>query len=169
MKKNTHHEVIIQAEYQAVYHFVLSFTKSTEIAQDITQETFFKAIKSYSTFRGDSSLYTWLCSIAKNLWINQCKKEQRECILFDDVATSSDLEEKIVDRDSAFAIHQILHTMKEPYKEVFTLRTFGELSFAEISRLFGKTESWARVTYYRSRKMITSQLERNGEDYENSF
>lgn len=157
---------ILCAEYEAVFHYVLSLCRNTTQAQDITQETFLKAMKSSDKFAGDSSLYTWLCAIAKNQWINSCKKQQRET-LSDDVSMLSEgesksVEQQVADRDSAFRIHILLHRLPEPYKEVFSLRVFGQLPFADIASLFSKTESWARVTYYRARKMIVEQMEGDG-------
>jgi len=63
-----------------------------------------------------------------------------------------------MNEEDAFAVHQFLHSMKEPYKEVFSLRTFGELSFEKIGRLFGKSAGWARVTFYRARKQILEYM-----------
>ena len=73
--------------------------------------------------------------------------------------SNSNLEESIFDKETAFAIHKILHELDEPYKEVFSLRTFGELSFKQIAELFGKTETWARVTYHRARLKIKEELQ----------
>lgn len=155
-------EEALAAEYEAVYRYVLSLCRDNTTAQDITQETFLKAMKSASQFQGASSLYTWLCAIAKNQWLNLCRTDSRE-IQFTDPAhletvTDSNLEEKLIERDTAMQIHGIIHNLQEPYKEVFSLRVFGQLSFLEIAHLFGKTESWARVTHHRARKMINEKM-----------
>ncbi len=157
---------ILCAEYEAVYRYALTFCKSEAEAQDITQETFLKALKASKNFKGDSSLYTWLCTIAKNLWINRVKKYSRE-ISSDEVAengkkSDSLVEEYVSEKEASFLIHKILHEMNEPYKEVFSLRVFGQLSFSEIAKLFSKTESWARVTYHRARKIINEELRKDG-------
>ncbi|WP_322180766.1 RNA polymerase sigma factor [Neglectibacter caecimuris] len=158
-------EQALCAEYEAVYRYVLSLCRTESEAQDITQETFLKALKAKS-FSGGSSLYTWLCAIGKNLWRNRCGKLGREVssegweqALPD---PSAAMEQRVADRETSFQLHRILHELKEPYKEVFSLRTFGQLSFGEIARLFSKTESWARVTYYRARKMIQETLRKEG-------
>lgn len=101
-----------------------------------------------------------VCAIAKNHRLNLCKAGNREMPLTAPVsheaATGSTLEEKLIEKDTAMQIHGILHNLQEPYKEVFSLRVFGQLSFQEIAHLFGKTESWARVTYHRARKRISN-------------
>lgn len=157
---------ILSAEYDALYYYVLSLCRNEATAQDVTQETFLSAIKASDKFKGESSLYTWLCSIAKRQLINRYKKEKRELPAedFSDISPESEKspEELISDKDTAMYIHRILHSMNEPYKEVFSLRVFGQLSFADISKLFIKTESWARVTYHRAAKMIKEKLREEG-------
>ncbi len=158
-------EEVLCAEYEAVYRYALTLCRSESDAQDVTQETFLKAMRSSSGFRGDSSLYTWLCAIARNLWLNRCKKKRREVAsekIPDLPQSAPPVEQAMLQRETALEIHAILHGMSEPYKEVFTLRVFGQLSFAEIAKLFSKTESWARVTYHRARKMIGEQLSKEG-------
>lgn len=155
-------EEALAAEYEAVYRYVLLLCRNDTTAQDITQETFLKAMRSAVQFQGNSSLYTWLCAIAKNHWLNLCKAGSREMQLTDsayhEAATGFTLEEKLIEKDTAMQIHGILHNLQEPYKEVFSLRVFGQLSFQEIAHLFGKTESWARVTHHRARKMISDKM-----------
>lgn len=151
----------VYAEYfSKVYKFTLTLTHDASLAEEITQEAFFKALKNIDSFRGGCRIDTWLCQIAKNTFYSLAGKRHIEINAPPDVAISAeDIEQKFADRDTALAIHRILHRMREPYKEVFTLRTFGELSFAQIAALFDKTESWARVTYHRARLMIKEELE----------
>lgn len=155
-------EEALAAEYEAVYRYVLSLCRNDSTAQDITQEAFLKAMRSASQFQGNSSLYTWLCAIAKNHWLNLCKAEDKELPLFDsatlETAHEGSLEDRLIEKDAAMQIHEILHNLPEPYKEIFSLRVFGQLSFHEIARLFGKTENWARVTHHRARKMIQEKM-----------
>lgn len=156
----------LSAEYEAVYHYILALCRNETLAQDITQETFLKAIRSSDKFKGESSLYTWLCAIAKRQLINRYKKDGREIPTDDFSGTlpknEKSFEELISDKDMAMHIHRVLHQMEEPYKEVFSLRVFGQLSFADIAKLFAKTESWARVTYHRARKAINEVLRKEG-------
>lgn len=151
----------VYAEYFAkVYKFTLTLAQDPSLAEEITQEAFFKALKNIDSFRGGCRIDTWLCQIAKNTFYSLASKRHIEINAPPDVAISAeDIEQKFADRDTALAIHRILHQLREPYKEVFSLRTFGELSFAQIAALFDKTESWARVTYHRARLMIKEELE----------
>ena len=151
-------EEVLCAEYEAVYHYVWMLCGNAADAQDITQEAFLHAMKRLDQFAGKSSLYTWLCAIAKHIWLNQCKKRKKEILpeYVEEICGDEriSLEQQIADKDAAMEIHRALHTLQEPYKEVFSLRVFGELSFGEIAGLFQKSESWARVTYHRAKKMI---------------
>lgn len=157
-------EEVLCGEYEAVYRYVLALCHQETEAQDITQETFLKAMKGADRFGGDSSLYTWLCAIAKHEWLNRCKRASREVASnqLEKPDMGPLLEQQALEKDTAMQIHRVLHELKEPYKEVFSLRVFGQLSFSEIGGLFSKTESWARVTYHRARKQISAELRKEG-------
>ena len=143
--------------FMGVYKYVLSLCREPQLAEEITQETFFKAMKNLDGFRGQCRLFVWLCQIAKNTYFSHQRKNSTS---FDtEPETSPSVEEAILQKETAFEIHQILHHLPEPYKEVFSLRVFGELSFKQIGILFGKTENWARVTYYRARVKIKEELQ----------
>lgn len=150
------YQKIYSLYFQDVYKYLLSLCRDPVLAEEITQETFFKALKSLDSFQGQCKLYVWLCQIAKNTYFSYIKKH-RETEL--EESTDDFLEEAFFEKETAFEIHRILHTMSEPYKEVFSLRVFGELSFQQIGALFGKTENWARVTYHRARLKIKEELE----------
>ena len=156
-------DAFFKAEYEAVYRYVLSLCRNETEAGDITQDTFLKAMQAKEGFLGNSSVYTWLCAIAKNIWLEKIRKQNRLVPMDVDMhEDSGSLEEKIVNEDIAMQVHKFLHTMEEPYKEVFSLRVFSQLSFAKIADLFGKTESWARVTYHRARKRIIEKMRKDG-------
>ena len=150
----------IYAEYfSEVYKFTLTLCGDAALAEEITQETFFKALKSIDSFQGNCKLSTWLCKIAKNTFYSYTKKQNRQTELsLEGLVSEESLEQRFADKETAYAIHEALHKLHEPYKEVFWLRTFGELSYAQIAALFGKTESWARVTYYRAKILIQEEL-----------
>ena len=143
--------------FKDVYKYALSLSRDPNIAEEITQETFFKALKNIDSFRGQCRLYVWLCQIAKNTYITWAKKQSRASPV--EVAVEESLEDHLLTKESAFEIHKALHRLSEPYKEVFSLRVFGELSFSQIGELFGKTESWARVTYHRARLKIKEEMQ----------
>ena len=146
--------------FRDVYRYALSLCRNEAVAEEITQETFFKALSKLDSFDGKCKVSVWLCQIAKNTYISMCRKDKHldsdtnTALLPDD----GSIEENLFERETAFTIHRILHTLEEPYKEVFSLRTFGELTFKQIAELFGKTQTWARVTYHRARLKIKEEL-----------
>ncbi len=144
-----------------VFSYVMTLTANSDDAMEITQETFFRAISTDHPFRGESESYTWLCAIAKNLFIDEKRRDARfeDASLEEQPDTKKSFEKSLMDADTSIRIHRLLHVMEEPYKEVFQLRIFGELSFKEIGSVFGKTETWARVTYHRARIMIKERME----------
>lgn len=150
-------ETLYRAHYRMVYSYALSLTHSAPVAEDLTQEAFLRCIRGANRFRGECSESTWLCQAVKHLWIDRLRKEGRLTPL-EEAASEDCFEERLADEDSALAIHRALHALPEPYKEVFSLRVFGELPFARIAALFGRTESWARVTYSRAREKIRQRL-----------
>lgn len=156
-------EKIYDKYYMDVYRFVIALSKDPHVAEDVTQETFIKAMKGIEKFKGDCDIRVWLCQIAKNTFYTYAKKHQRENTDFEEVMLSApsdcDFVKDTIDKEQSIKIHKILHSMSEPYKEVFTLRVFGELSFKDIATIHGKTESWARVTYHRARVLIMNEME----------
>ena len=145
-----------------VYSYVLNLVKNPSAAEEITQNTFMKAMSAKASYKGQSSEYTWLCAIAKNLCMDYFRAEEKTAKLTDineSLADHRRMEDDFVTRESSFTIHKILHNLEEPYKEVFELRVFGELSFAEIAEIFSRTESWARVTYHRAKLKIKERLD----------
>ncbi|MDY4975454.1 MAG: sigma-70 family RNA polymerase sigma factor [Clostridia bacterium] len=146
--------------FSEIYKFVLSLCQNPALAEEITQETFFKALKNIDRFKGNCKLSTWLCNIAKNTVYSHAKKQNKQVDYpLEMLLSQENIEEQFSDRETADAIHKVLHKLKEPYKEVFWLRVFGELSFSQIGALFDKTESWARVTYYRAKVLIKEELQ----------
>ena len=152
-------EKLYNAYFMKIYSFVLLLVKNPDLAEEIAQETFFKALKANKQFKGKSSEYTWLCAIAKNIAYDVLKKHKKHEMLGDDVPDELDFRQEIENKETAFWIHECLHNLEEPYKEVFQLRVFGELSFADIGKIFHKTESWARVTYHRARLKLQEKMQ----------
>lgn len=144
-----------------VYKFLLKLSGSKSVAEDLTQETFYKAMLSIDKFKGNCKLYVWLCQIAKNEYINYCKKSERKNKSLETTSDkdSKDYFEQIYDTQQSKQIHKALHIIGEPYKEVFSLRVFAELSFKDIAELFNKSDSWARVTFFRAKQKIIELIE----------
>ena len=155
------YEKLYRSYYMQVYSFAVSLTRNRDQAEEITQNTFFKAITSDAKYKGKSNELTWLCSIAKNLYYDELRKSKRITDMSEtlELVSEQDTAQSIEDADTAFRIHIILHSLDEPYKEVFQLRVFGELSFSQIAAIFGKTEAWARVTYHRAKLKIQERME----------
>lgn len=142
-----------------VFSYVMTLARDRHQAEEITQETFFRAFSKLNEFRGDSDEVTWLCAIAKNLYGDELRKRARVGGLPEEAPSGEKgLEQTAVERDASFRIHMALHALEEPYREVFELRVFGELSFAQIGSIFQKTENWARVTFHRARARLKERM-----------
>ena len=155
-------EEIYYRYFRDVFRYIRSFTPDEITSEEVTQETFVKALKSLHQFDGKKDIRAWLFTIAKNTYYTYCKRQKifREHEPREELSDpQSDLTERFADEETAFRIHQYLHEMKEPYKEVFSLRVFGELSFEKIALLFGKSPSWARVVFYRAKMQIREYME----------
>lgn len=152
-------EKIYADYYDTIFQYILSLCRDEVLAEEITQEAFFKALKSIDTFRGECKLSVWLCQIAKNTFCTVSKHQQRQVDYpLELIPSDESIDNALCEKEAAFQIHKLLHALDEPYKEVFWMRTFGELSFRNIAVLFGKTESWARVTYHRAKMKIKEDL-----------
>lgn len=153
-------EKIYTEHFSDVYKYVLALCRDETIAEEVAQETFFKAMQHIDKFNGTCKLYVWLCQIAKNTYFSLCKKQKRiiSDMYVEQPDTVNHLESDYFDKDTAKRLHISLHNLNEPYKEVFTLRVFGELPFSQIGELFGKTDSWARLIFYRARKQLQEAM-----------
>ena len=155
-------EAIYEAHFRDVYRFLLGLTENGPLAEELCQETFFKALKAARRFDGSQDARAWLFTIARNCFYSHCRKQKRAVSqeeLPQELSQDVPVEDQLVDEETAFQIHRLLHAMAEPYKEVFTLRVFGELPFEKIGRLFGKSAGWARVTFYRAKLQIIQCME----------
>ena len=153
-------EEIYAKYYQSIYYYLLSLTKNSNLAEEITQETFYKALKNIKKYNSTYSMFTWLCSIARNTYYSLYQKNKNLLELDNDIEDNTqDIINKIIDNETNKELLKIIHNLEEPYKEVFTLRVYGDLAFKEIGEIFNKTESWARVTYYRSKLKIKEKLD----------
>ena len=150
-------DLIYKQYFRDVFLYLRSLSANEDIAEEIAQETFAKALKAIDSYDGQKDIRAWLFTIAKNTYFTACKRQN----LFSGEEPSENIAapqsvfvEQMMDEECAFQIH-----MKEPYKEVFTLRVFGELPFDKISKLFGKSPSWARVVFYRAKTQIKEYME----------
>ena len=158
-------ERVYRDYFDPVYRYALALTRDVHAAEELTQETFFKAMQGIDGFRGDCGVKTWLCGIAKNTFLSEKRRKRPEAL--DDLPEQADdsegPESLALDRDESRRLHRILHELPEPYKEVFSLRVFGQLSFRDIGELFGKTDNWACVVYHRARTRLKEALQEETE------
>lgn len=157
----TEFEHIYRTYFRDVELYLLALCKDVHLAEELTAQVFLQAMEALPKFRGGCDIRTWLCSIGRNCYVSYLRKK-RPSVCVDEVVAvdmTQNLEEQILDKSQVMAIHKVLHTLPEPYKEVFSLRVFGQLSFTDIGELFGKTQNWACVTYHRAKQKIREVLE----------
>lgn len=152
-------EQLYRAHYGFIYKFLLSLCRDASLAEELTQETFFRAYINLRRLRKENSAAVWLCSIARNLyyaWYNEHKK-----LLPLDAGTEAaapDMAEAVETKALSAQAMECLLQLEPPYREVFELYVFGGVPLGEISQLFGKSESWARVTFYRAKQQIMERM-----------
>lgn len=154
-------EDLYKNNYNIVYGYLLTLSKNQAVAEELTSNVFYKAVTHIDSFDGTCKISSWLCQIAKNEYFkyyNKNKKFAEYDRESEQVVAECDVEKMFIDRELALQIHRLLHKLDEPYKEVFVLRVFAELSFAEIGDVFEKSESWARVTFHRAKVKIITQM-----------
>ena len=156
----------IYKEYaEMIYRFLLRMCHDEYLAEDLMQDTFLKAIEKINTFDMRCKLSTWLCQIAKNTYFDYLRKQQKQddMQLQEETLTETEVstEELLMSAEGVREIHKMIHGLSEPYKEVFLLRYYANLSYQEIGNMFNKTEVWGRVTYLRSKEMLIRMIENN--------
>ncbi|MCI8582815.1 MAG: RNA polymerase sigma factor [Dorea sp.] len=164
-------EEIYITYFRDIYLFILAMSKDAQIAEEITQETFFKALKNIDKFGHICSVKTWLCQIGKNTYLSYLEKQKhfaredwKDVLENDrDGKDGRSPEALFLKKEEVLSLYKVLEVLREPYKEVFTLRIFGDLSFREIGEIFGRREGWARVTYHRAKLKIQETVRREEE------
>ena len=151
---------IYEQHANEVYRFLLRLTGDEYLAEDFTQDCFLKAYKNLNKYNGNCKFSVWLCQIAKNSYFDYCKKKSN-LPLDENIIDLYNIEDNLCKKETSAEIHKILHSLEEPYKEVFTLKVFSELSYKDISDLFGKSENWSRVVFFRAKTKIIEKLSIN--------
>ena len=151
-------EKIYEEYFETVNKYLFCLTHNNDISEELTQETFYKAVKKIDTYKGECKMSVWLCQIAKNLWYDQCRKNKKfvnteESDLLN-VQALNTLEEQIILNDEKISLYKKMQCLDEKTREVMYLRITGELSFKEIGIILNKTENWARVTFYRAKNQL---------------
>ena len=155
-------EMVFRENNQFVFRFLMKLCGDVSLAEELTQETFFRAYMNLSALRNEEKVAVWLCQIAKNTYFAWFNEQKRKQPISQPISANStpDIAELFEEKELAGRAFSVLHALEEPYKEVFMLSVFGGLSSKDISAMFGKSESWARVTYYRAKQKIMEGLGR---------
>ena len=147
---------------QTVYKFLLARTRDPDLAEELTQETFYQAVRSADRFDGSCKVSVWLCQIAKHLWYQHLRRHRRESPMPEEDAPVPSAEAGLLAEEGRLDLLRQIHGLPEQQREVVYLRAFGGLTFREIGDVCGRTETWARVTFYRCRE----KLRNGGESHE---
>lgn len=148
---------IYEEYFETVNKYLFCLTHNNDISEELTQETFYKAVQKINTYKGKCKMSVWLCQIAKNLWHDQCRKNKKviniEENLFD-VQAQESIESQVISNDEKISLYKKMQKLDEKTREVIYLRITGELSFKEIATILDKTENWARITFYRGKNKL---------------
>lgn len=144
-----------------VYKYLLSLSHDKDLAEELTQETFFRAMRTLSNYDGSCKLSVWLCQIAKHLWYQWLDKHsrQKQAELTEGLQGDESPEMSVILRAEKAALYKAIHSLPEPMRELVHMRLTGEFSFAEIGAILGKNENWARTTFYRAKQKIIEKME----------
>ena len=154
--------VIYEEYFQTVYKYLYTLTHDQNLSEELTQETFYQAVKTYDSFRGDSKVSVWLCQIAKHLWYREYKRMNKyapESVeeLSKMIPSSDNLLQSILESDAKVEMYRKIQNLDEKTREVIYMRLTGELSFREIGEILSRNESWARVTFYRGKQKLMKE------------
>ena len=145
---------LYQQHAQTVYKFLLAQCRDAHLAEELTQETFYQAIRSVDRFNGSCKVSVWLCQIAKHLWYQHLRKHRREAAEGPPETVLPSAEEETLAQEGQLELLRKIHALSPDAREVVYQRSFGGLSFREIGDVCGRTETWARVTFYRSKELL---------------
>ena len=154
-------EKVYEKYMPKVYKYLLSICHDVHLAEELTQETFLRAINSIDDFRGDCKLSVWLCQIGKNLWIYHQNKSKKSIMINTerDELQENSAETEVLKNDERMELYKMIHKLPDITREVIYLRILGEFSFREIGEILNKNENWARVTFYRGKQRMRKEIE----------
>ena len=151
-------EKLYEEYFETVNKYLFCLTHNNDISEELTQETFYRAVRKIDKYKGECKVSVWLCQIAKNLWYDECRKNKRtintreDCLI--DIQETNTLEEEVIANDEKMLLYKKMQLLDDKTREVMYLRLSGELSFKEIGIILNKTENWARVTFYRGKNQL---------------
>lgn len=155
MGVNTDMEQIYKEHAKGIYRYLLSLSHDKELAEELTQETLYRAVYSIDTYNGSCKMYVWLCQIVKHIWyqeLDKMKRRQTQVLQDDLPPQSTSPEDSILWQSDKIALYKAIHSLNEPMREVVYMWLSGEFSFAELGNILGKSENWVRVTFYRAKQ-----------------
>ena len=150
-------EQIYEEYFETVNKYLFCLTHNSDISEELTQETFYRAVKKIDTYKGECKISVWLCQIAKNLWFDQCRKNKKNINFEEELLNQTNIdttEEIVISNDEKLYLYKKMQRLDEKTREVMYLRITGELSFKEIGTVLNRTENWARVTFYRGKNQL---------------
>ncbi len=151
-------EKIYEEYFEIVNKYLFCLTHNSDISEELTQETFYKAVRKIDTYKGECKISVWLCQIAKNLWYDECRKNKKMIHTEEDYLHNlqplDTIEKQIISNDEKVSLYKKMQVLDEKTREVMYLRITGELSFKEIGIILNKTENWARITFYRGKNRL---------------
>ena len=149
-------EKIYEEYFETVNKYLFCLTHDNDISEELTQETFYKAVKKIDTYKGDCKMSVWLCQIAKNLWYDQCRKNKKIVDTKDltNIQDADLVEDSVISNDEKMNLYKKMQKLDDKTREVMYLRITGELSFKEIGIILNQTENWTRVTFYRGKNKL---------------
>lgn len=151
-------EKIYEEYFEIVNKYLFCLTYNSDISEELTQETFYKAVKKIDTYKGECKMSVWLCQIAKNLWYDECRKKKKNLSIEDneifELQMITTVEEEVISSEEKMLLYKKMQLLDDKTREVMYLRITGELSFKEIGIILNKTENWARVTFYRGKNKL---------------
>lgn len=153
-------ESIYAKYYKKLYQFIYRMSGDTSLSEELTQDTLYKAFLHIDQYREKSSIYTWLCQIAKNNYLQEYKRRKRICNIEDqqEVSDIHNLEQEVIQQQMYLSLNREIQNLPEPYLSVCSLRIYAELSFSEIAAEYNKSESWAKVTFFRGKAMLIERM-----------
>jgi len=170
VKSNDAFDEIYQKYANRVYRYIFNKCQKKELAEDITQTTFLKAIEHADSFKNDCNILTWLCQIAKNTMLDELSRHEHRNVHLEAIEGSENIFEsdedilaELISAEEKTALYKNIHQLEEKSKEIILHRMLG-LSFKEIGAIFNQSETWARVNYYRAKEKLQRNLEENNRE-----
>ena len=163
-------EELYRQNAKIVYYYIYSLCRDKELAEDLTQDTFLRAFQAIDSFDGSCKLSTWLCQIGKHLLYQTWAKQKREIpTAWDDTPANGnagvhrDAAEEAIAKVELAEVLEELKALPSAMREVIYLRTMSDLSYREIGQMLGKSETWARVNFYRGKELLLKNRAKGSE------